>query len=186
MKDVFKPGVTLAIVCAIAAGGLALTYAATKDEIARQLREQQLKAYRDALPGIKNPEFKHREDLMKQVEDKYPLVTHVFDAYKNDKMMARGIETAPRGYGGFIDMVVGVGINGEVLGVSIINQNETPGLGATISQKEFLVQFKGKDTSSPMEISRDVDAISGATRSSKAVTSGVKEALEAFKATERE
>lgn len=183
MRDVIKLGITLALVCAVAAGSLALTYAATKDEIARQQREQQLIAYRGALPKLKNLTFKHREDLMKTIRnrDKDTLVTHIFDAYENDSMAARGIQVAPRGYGGFIDMVVGIGLDGRVQGVKIINQTETPGLGAAIEEEGFLKQFKNRDPSSKLEVNKDVDAISGATKSSKGVTLGVKEALSAFK-----
>lgn len=183
MKDIIKFGATLALVCVVASGGLALTYAATKDEIARQKKEQQLKAYRAALPEIKKPTFEHRMDLVEELKDK-SLVTHMFDVYKNGVRVARGIQTAPRGYGGFIDMVVGIDINGKVLGVSFITQNETPGLGAAITEEDFIKQFKGKDPSSKLEVNKDIDAISGATKSSKAAALGVKEALKAFKATE--
>lgn len=186
MKDIVKLGITLALICAIAAGGLALTYAATKDEIARQLQEQQLKAYRIVFPGVKNPIFKHREDLAKALkkEEKTEAITHVFDAYSGESKVGRGIQVAPRGYGGFINMVVGLDVEGKTLGVVVVSHNETPGLGSAAAEPKFLEQFKDKDPSSTVEINKDIDAISGATMSSKAVTKGVKEALEAFKETE--
>jgi electron transport complex protein RnfG len=186
VKDIVKLGVILALICAIAAGGLALTYAATKDEIARQLEERQLQAYRVVLVGIKNPQFKHREDLANTLKkrEKTQDITHVFDVLNGESKAGRGFQVAPRGYGGFINMVVGISAEGRVLGVTVISHNETPGLGSAAAQPKFLNQFKGKDPSTELEVNKNVDAISGATKSSKAITKGVNEALEGFKMTE--
>ncbi|MGB9612981.1 MAG: FMN-binding protein [Candidatus Margulisiibacteriota bacterium] len=84
---------------------------------------------------------------------------------------------SPRGYAGQIDMMVGVGEDGKVIKVKILNQRETPGLGANIIKEEFLKQFSGKSLKDPIEPKKDIDAITGATISSRAVSIGVKEAL---------
>ena len=85
-------------------------------------------------------------------------------------------EVKPSGFGGEIKMMVGVDHLGEVRGVNIVTMSETPGLGARANEEAwFLEQFKGKSGS--LEVGSGVDAISGATITSKAVTKGVNDAL---------
>ena len=88
------------------------------------------------------------------------------------------VEVTPSGFGGTIDMVVGVGTDGTVTGVSIISMSETSGLGANASKESFRSQFVGK--SGVLAVSKDggeIDALTGATITSRAVTSGVNTAL---------
>lgn len=80
-------------------------------------------------------------------------------------------------------MMVGVGSDGSVLGISIIKQAETAGLGAVCADKtsageEFRGQFAGNSGS--VSVTKDggsIDAITGATITSRAVCSGVNAAL---------
>lgn len=73
-----------------------------------------------------------------------------------------------------MQMVVGVDRDGKVSGVSIITQNETPGLGTKVmTEPTFLEQFAGWDAATVEERSRTYDAISGATKSSAGVRAGV-------------
>jgi len=83
----------------------------------------------------------------------------------------------PRGYGGPIEMLVGIDTQGRVTGVKILNHRETVGLGAKIVDPKFLNQFKGKTNADALEPKKDIEAITGATISSRAVCAGVKEAL---------
>ncbi|MCL1819789.1 MAG: FMN-binding protein [Oscillospiraceae bacterium] len=103
------------------------------------------------------------------------------DAAEHLGNYAEIIEVHPKGYGGDIHMVIGVSENGEVTGVVIIGMNETPGLGSKIEDEDFLNQFIGKRAGvSVGKGSNNVDAIAGATVSSKAVAEGVAHALEIF------
>ncbi len=115
--------------------------------------------------------------------------TTVVEAYKaqsagND--LGYCVKVAPSGFGGEIEMVVGVEL-GEALKVSrvhIVSMAETPGLGTKTKDAAFLDQFAGK-TSGVEAVSNgtanenQISAIAGATVSSKAVTSGVASALSA-------
>lgn len=87
------------------------------------------------------------------------------------------VAVSPRGYSGPIEMMVGIDPQGKVKGLKILNQRETPGLGANIVKPGFLNQFIGKSQKDPLEPKSDIDAITGATISSRAVCQGVKEAL---------
>ena len=89
----------------------------------------------------------------------------------------KAISVSPRGYSGPIEMLVGVDPKGKVSGVKILSQRETPGLGAGIVKPSFLKQFIGKSSKDPIEPKKDIDAITGATISSRAVCEGVRDAL---------
>ena len=84
-------------------------------------------------------------------------------------------EVEPNGFMAEIKMMVGVDLEGKVCGVNIVSMQETPGLGSRTNQPSFLDQFLGK--SGELNIGVNVDAVSGATVSSRAVTRGVTEAL---------
>lgn len=85
------------------------------------------------------------------------------------------------GYGGIIVVKTGVDRKGRITRVKILQHNETPGLGAKITQEGFLRQFAGKEQAS-LRLRKDnpegtIDAITGATISSRAVTDGIRNAM---------
>lgn len=92
------------------------------------------------------------------------------------------VQVAPSGFGGAISMVVGVNSDGTVSGVSIIKMSETSGLGANATKESFRSQYVG--LSGTLAVTKDggtIDALTGATITSRAVTKGVNSALEAVK-----
>ena len=83
--------------------------------------------------------------------------------------------TNAKGYGGKIGILVGLETNRALRGIRIISHQETPGLGAKITDTDFLDQFAGL-VPDQLVLARDggaVDAITGATISSRAVAEGV-------------
>ncbi|KAF0134858.1 MAG: electron transport complex protein RnfG [Candidatus Saganbacteria bacterium] len=87
------------------------------------------------------------------------------------------VEALPKGYAGNINMLVGIDENNKVTGVKIITMNETPGLGANAADANFLRQFIGKSQSDRFVPKEDIQALTGATITSRAVCNGVKEAF---------
>ena len=88
------------------------------------------------------------------------------------------IEVTPSGFGGLIDMLVGVDTAGKVTGVSIISMSETSGLGANAARESFRSQYVGKSGSVKLrKQGGEIDALTGATVTSTAVTKGVDLAL---------
>ena len=82
-----------------------------------------------------------------------------------------------------IDMLVGVGTDDCVTGVAIVDMSETAGLGANAAKPEFRAQYVGR--SGALAVTKDggdIDALTGATVTSRAVTNGVNAALAAAKA----
>ena len=91
------------------------------------------------------------------------------------------IKVSPSGYGGKIDMVVGVDKDLKVTGVEIISQSETAGLGSNCTNDSFKAQYVGKTAGINVVKNgakdNEIDAISSATVTSKAVTKGVNDAI---------
>jgi len=96
------------------------------------------------------------------VDQSFPAVGYAF--------MTNG-----KGYGGKIGILVGVETNRTLRGIRVISHQETPGLGSKITNTAFLDQFTGL-VSDQLMLARDggaIDAITGATISSRAVAEGV-------------
>jgi electron transport complex protein RnfG len=99
------------------------------------------------------------------------------------------IEVGPSGFGGTIDMIVGVDSEGAVTGISVVSNSETSGIGTEVCKDKpnrngdgVLSQFAGKTAGTDNLFtvnggSNEVDAISGATVTTKAITRGVNAAM---------
>lgn len=86
--------------------------------------------------------------------------------------------SASKGYGGDVQIMIGVNLDLTVAGIEILSQSETAGLGANCENPEWLSQFVGK--SGHLAVSKDggeIDAITASTITSRAVTSAVNKAL---------
>ena len=82
------------------------------------------------------------------------------------------------GFGGHIEMLVELNRDGSIKEVDVLSHNETPSYAAGISEPEFLEQFKGKGVDDGFIVGEDVDAITGATISSRAVAEILRTCLE--------
>jgi electron transport complex protein RnfG len=170
--------ISVIVVCAVSAGGLALTYAVTKDRIAEQDRLASEKALKAAVTGattftsVSSAELEKAQTAAGEVP-----VYGVYSASTGAQDTGWGIEVGPRGYGGPITMVVGLDRNGKVVGVSIVTMNETPGLGSQIVDKPgFLKEFIGLDSATAETGIKKLDMITGASKSSRGVRHGVEAA----------
>lgn len=155
---------------------LVLCNALTEDRIALLKKEAENKAKTDVLPVA---------DTFEAVQAK-----GVAEAYigkdSDGNTVGYCFKTEPNGFGGKITIMVGIAADGKVSGVKITNLTETPGLGARATDESWLSQFSRKDG----EISvvkagsakgNEINAISGATITSKAVSQGVSSAINAAK-----
>ena len=180
-KYILRLTVTLLLICAFVALALAGVNAITKDKIAENKAEKTRQALQKVLPGVQK---------VKEIPftDATGMVTKVYQSdmsLSNDSNTAFGyaVEVAPNGFGGAITMMVGVGLDGKVLGISIISHAETPGLGAVAAQNTdkgvaFRAQFKGLIHGITIgDGENQIDALSGATISSQAIVDGVNAAL---------
>ena len=180
-KDMIRFGIALMIFCAVGAGSLAFTYQGTQPKILAQAKIEEEKASRLVMPDV---EFTRRDDLVAKAAAQFPEYmgqgSGIFEGKRDGKTVGAVIQLASRGYGGPVRIAVAIQ-DGKVTGVTIVDHKETPGLGSNVKDNPaFVKQFIGKTTSDPLEVKKDVQAITGATKSSRAVATGVKAALAVY------
>lgn len=166
--NIGKLVIVLTLVCAITSAVLGGVNAITKDRIAQIKEDKTNAALAEVLPIEENDAYTELTDFQ---GDK--AVTHVWQAEAGYV-----VQMDISGAQGMIDMVVGVNQEGAVTGVSIIGHGETPGLGAKATEVEFRDQYLGITGSAALTKSGGtVEALTGATITSQAVTDGVNIAL---------
>ena len=113
--------------------------------------------------------------------DNSGLVNSVYAAKNSDGTFVGYVsEVSPSGFGGAINMVVGVDAYGNVSGISIVKMSETSGLGANASNTSFREQYVGKTGTLAVDTDGgEIVALTGATVTSRAVTDGVNAVLAA-------
>ena len=174
-NDLVRLGAILFLITAIAGCCLGFFYESTKDVIADKKEEVNQRAYAKVLPdaGV----------LTKlEVQPDQKAVLEVYRAENGGVAM----KVMGTGYGGDMEMAVGIDADGNVTGVSIISHGETPGLGAKATEADFIDQYSGKNAKETLTVVKgdaaenEISAISGATITSRGVTEGVNEALQYY------
>ncbi|TVR73709.1 MAG: FMN-binding protein [Spirochaetaceae bacterium] len=99
-------------------------------------------------------------------------------AYREGERKGTASHGRGSGYGGPIRVLVAADREGIIIGVAVVEQSETPGLGDVIREESFLGQFAGKLARDPITIGDDLDNISGATLSARGTAEAVRDALE--------
>lgn len=182
MMESLKLGGILLVITTICAGLLGFVNSQTAPIILEGKEKTQTQAVKSLLPDF---------ETVVQIEDtKIEKIAAAFTTYKGDTYVGAVVKTYPEGYGGGIELLVGIEASGEVSGIQILSHQETPGLGANMLQDDFKGQFTGQ--SAPLEVSKtskgegEIMAITGATITSQAVTEGVNLAAEYIKANQEE
>ena len=190
MRDLVKMVVVLLVICTIS--GVALAYVHRITEEPRQysyvkfVQEPSMKAL---LSGYENDPIKDRIQLaLGEDERGKPINKIVLPAKKDGTIFAAAYGASAMGYIDVIEVMVGFKPDGEVIGISIMTNIETPGLGSRISESEFTEQFTGIDleTNKLSPEGGKIDAISGATNSSIGVIKAVNLALQQFSQIQKE
>ena len=95
----------------------------------------------------------------------------------SNELLGYCVEVQAQGFGGVITMQVGVDLNGQVTGVAVTDHKETQSVGTNAMTPEALSRYIGKSGTIRTSGSNSVDAVSGATATSQAITDGVNRAL---------
>ena len=102
----------------------------------------------------------------------------VYQALENGKLAGVAVVAKAKGYHG--DIVIMISFDGtleKVVGMDVVQQTETAGLGSLITEEKFTKQFAGKPTGNPFETGKDIQGVAGATISSKGVAAALQNAL---------
>ena len=172
MKYILRLALTLLAITGLMAAALALVNQVTAPKIAEIKAEKTQLAIQAVLPG-------GGQEM--DVPAGNPLVSKLYGSEKG-----YAVEVTPAGFDNTITMMVGVDMEGKVLGISIISHTETAGLGAVAAAKTsageaFRGQFVGLSEAAVTKDGGAVDAITGATITSRAVCDGVNAALDCVK-----
>ncbi len=166
MTYYIKLGVILFMIAAIASGVLAFVNNFTKPIIEENQRQMEIEARRTVLPQAKTFEY---------VEDNLPY----YRGYDEEgQLVGYTFMAVGAGYSGDIQTMVGLTADYKIFSISVLIQTETPGLGANCTRPEFTNQFSGKEVDELyIDVdSGDIDNITGATITARALTNSVKKA----------
>jgi electron transport complex protein RnfG len=168
VKEMLRYGFTLTVICIVASGLLAGVNVLTKSRIAAQAQAEEDASLNEVLP-----EAAHFETVKSGEEIIY------YKAHDKEKrLLGAAFRASGRGYSSTIETMVGMLKDGTIKAIKILSQNETPGLGARVTEDSFTSRFSNRGWQNLSE----VDAITGATISSRAVIDSVKKKAEEIKA----
>lgn len=193
MNQMVKNTLSLFVITAVTGILLGTVYEGTKDARAQQALKTENQAYQNVF--AKADDFKAVEeeklaDAIAQMSysEKEVEVNKAVEALDKDGTRIGYVVsvTAKEGYDGDISFTVGVNLEQKVTGISYLEISETPGLGMKAKEDSFIAQFVDKSNieEGGFVVNKDgqdgcvIDAISGATITSRAVTKGVNVACE--------
>jgi len=182
MRNMLKLFITVAIFSCFSGALLAAVKSGTEARIEyQQLKFVKGPVLQEIMAGCSNDPLVDRFKI-KDGEEERSFFVGVFDGKRNTV----AFETFGKGYGGDIGVMVAVDLEkDQIVGIGVTTHSETPGLGARVrTEPDFAAQFKGLSIQEPYKVRGDggnIDAVSGATFSSRGVCSAVNGAEEIYK-----
>jgi len=185
-----KSVLVLTVICLVSALGLSWVNKKTKDKIKLEEEKFTLRSLRKALPKFDNSPDKDTV-LIKAEGESYCI----YRARQGGKIVGVAIPVVdPKGYSGNVKVLVGILPDGSISGVEVLSHAETPGLGARIEERKFRegLIWTCKDckerrrrnlSNTKWKVKKDggdIDEISGATISSRAMVRAVSKALRIY------
>jgi len=188
-STIIKSGLLMFIFTLVCVFIVSLAEKNTKDRI--EINEQQLliKRLNEIVTEYDNPILSESFDRNIDLHGIEQTVT-IFPAKNNNKVFAYLVEhTYPNGYNGNIILLTGINVEGELLGVRVINHKETPGLGDKIEirKSDWIKSFTGLSLNQPerskWKVKRDggfFDQFTGATITPRAIVAAAYQILDYF------
>ncbi len=178
----FKDVIILLLISVFVGLSLSVVYTATKDRIAEVKQQELQSALKKVVPFLKD-EYKE-ETIPDEKSDKDPYTLYAVN--ENGQFRGAAIKMhTNEGYSGRIEFLMGVDHEGKIIGFCMLDQKETPGLGTKAASEGFWGQFIGKSLDNfKFKVKKDagdVDAITAATITSRAVTHAMEKGLAIFK-----
>ncbi len=175
-KELIVPAIVLFVICLVATALLAVTNDVTAPKIEQLAIENEIESRKIVFPAA----VSYGEAVTPEGCAEGNTVCEAYDADGN--VIGYVAVTVEKGYGGDIVVMTGVDAEGKVTGVNILEISETAGLGMNAKNESYLNQYLG--LSGEIFVSKDkpgensIDALTGATITSRAVTDAVNMALE--------
>jgi len=159
LKEILIPTISLFVICLVFTGALAIVNMVTQEPIAANMAAKANAARQEIFEGAR---FVDNGDYFAAMDQNGAPIGYCVDAQA-------------QGYGGVIQVTVGLDLQGNITKVQVVNcDGETPGLGTKVKEESFLKQFVGGSG-----IVR-ADSIASATYSSQGVVNAVNRALEIY------
>lgn len=174
VREIAKPALILFLICLITTALLAGTNLLTKNVIEKQKEESVQQSRRLVLPTADTFEKSEKSSLC-------------YVGKKGDSVAGYVFTTKAASYGGDLEVMTGIDSEGKVTGVTILSISDTPGLGMNAQKESFRDQYLKKAPENGFEVVKggkaadgQINAMTGATITSRAVTSAVNEAVSEY------
>jgi electron transport complex protein RnfG len=174
--QMLKLGLILAIYCIVGCVGLAFVYNSTSKVIAQRQADDLQAGLKEVFPTASSFES---TDKVKSPNEKI-IFEEAFTAKSSSGTQGIAVKVQGPSYGGATTLLVGVSVNGTITGVKVLENKDTPGLGANAASPTYYVnkatkttfpgQFTGKKLTDAFEVKKDVIAITSATITSRSIT----------------
>ena len=186
MKKIIKDILILCIITVICGGVLGYVYQITLSPIEKQAQQSQQDAYLEVMKeatSFKEINSKEINKLAKQLKNNYGkngiTIEKALKSFKQKEDIGYIIQVVDHdGFGGDIELIVGINLQKEITGVEILSIDETVGLGMNAKNEDFRNQFQVVKTGKQED--DEIDSLSGATITSKAMTNGMNAALDFY------
>jgi len=178
------PALILGLICLIAGTSLGFVNSLTKKSITNQTLKAEEAIRKTVLVNADN--FEEIKSLKNKSAGKN-TIQNAYIGKKQGEIVGYVFNITTKGFGGDMAVTIGLNSKGKILKVELGNNNETPGLGSKAKDNSFKQQYKNKSSSSKFVIIKkspakenEIQAISGATITSTAVTSAVQTACDEY------
>ncbi|MCR1899891.1 RnfABCDGE type electron transport complex subunit G [Irregularibacter muris] len=188
MREIAKLAGVLFVITALAAVILGFTNIATAEKIEAQVEQENLEARQEALPIADTFEEVTDSEVDNALKTPdFSSITEVYVGKKGEEIVGYTLKSTPAGYGGEVVLITGISVEGKVTGIKVVSHQETPGLGANATNPEFQNKYIDKSIDQPLAVVKtapskdnEIEAITGATITSSAVTTGVNTSIDLY------
>jgi Na+-translocating ferredoxin:NAD+ oxidoreductase subunit G len=167
VKEMLRYGFVLGLICIVASASLTAVNSITQSRIIAQVKAEEEASLKEVMPEAVNFE---------PVNSKEGIIYYkAFNKY--GKFIGVAFKVSGKGYSSAIGTMVGMAHTGEITAIKVLSQNETPGLGAQVAGTLFTSRFSNRN----IQDLDGVQAITGATISSRAVIDSVSKKAQEIK-----
>ena len=175
---------TLFVITIVAGVSLGFINDITKGPKAAAKLARKTEALKTVLPEFNNNPV---EDVQLVKSDLAKDSIEIYSAFLDKTQTGTAVVgSSEKGFSGLVKIMVGFTPDGSIQNIAVLEQKETPGLGTKMKDEKFISQFRGKHPSSyQLKVKKDqgdVDALTGATITTRAFTEATQMAYDVFMA----